>query len=64
MFLDGPRIGSGGSGHTMVSPLAEKGSSRVIEIIDARGKIGTSSEVADEFFPGGRRVKITSQLFN
>ena len=50
--LRGPRFGGGVHGYTMVSPLAEKACSRMLDRIEVFGKVGGPAESGDEGFPG------------
>ena len=58
--------GPGGSGcvprHSVVAPLPEESSSRVVNVVEVFGKVGLASEGGDEVFPGGGRFKLRDEF--
>ena len=54
--------GPGGSGcvhrHSVVAPLAEQSSGRMVNVVEVLGQVGLTSERGDKVLPGGGGFKL------
>ena len=64
LLLSGPRLGGTASWDALVSPCSEKGSCRVVDVVQVGGKVGRPSKPVDEGFPRGGRCEVITELLD
>ena len=64
LLFSGPCLVVAFSGDTLVSPRAEQGSSRMVDVVQVGGQVGWSSEVGDKGLPISGRNEGLAQMLN